>query len=71
MGWTAIGLGLGLAAGMAAAQLLRNFIYGVASADPITFIGTAVLLASTAYAAGWFPARRATRIDPLTALREE
>jgi len=69
--WTAVGLGLGLVAGFAAAQLLANLVFGIAPNDPIVFGGIAALLASTAYVAGWLPARRATRIDPVSALREE
>jgi predicted permease len=71
MGWTAIGLGLGLFVSFGASQLLTGLIYGITPTDPITFVGITVLLASTAFAAGWFPARRATRIDPLSALRDE
>jgi putative ABC transport system permease protein len=69
--WTAAGLVLGLAAGLAVTTLLRDFLYGVPPADPVSFGGVALLLFVTAYAACWLPARRASRIDPLIALREE
>jgi ABC-type antimicrobial peptide transport system permease subunit len=69
--WTAIGLAFGLGAALAVSILLRSVIYGVAVGDAFSFGGIAVLLFATAYAAAWIPARRASRIDPLHALREE
>ena len=68
-------LAVGLAAGLAAAVLLTRFLgallYGVAPLDPATFAGVAGSLVGVGLAASWLPARRASRIDPLTALREE
>ena len=66
---------LGLAAGIPAALLSTHFLsamlFAVAPADPITFIGVALLLTMVALAAGISPARRAMRVDPIKALRSE
>jgi predicted permease len=71
MRWTGIGLAVGLAASLAVAKLIAGFLYGVGPADPAAFVGIAFLLIGTAYVACYIPARRASRIDPLAALREE
>ncbi|HET7619967.1 MAG TPA: ABC transporter permease [Vicinamibacterales bacterium] len=68
---TAIGLVIGLAFGAAAAQLLRSLLFGISAVDPLTFGGAAVLFVVVALAASYIPARRATRLDPVTALRSE
>jgi predicted permease len=71
----AVRLAGGLAAGALAAwglsRLLRGLLYGVAPYDPATFAAMAALLAATAVAATWLPARRAARLDPVEALRVE
>ena len=67
----AIGLAAGLAGAWAATRGLRTLLYGVTPADPATAAGVALLLLGVALAACWLPARRATRVDPLVALREE
>jgi predicted lysophospholipase L1 biosynthesis ABC-type transport system permease subunit len=65
------GLALGLGAAYAVAPLFRNLLFGVAPGDPATFAGVAVFLGVVATAASYFPARRATRIDPVVSLRAE
>jgi ABC-type antimicrobial peptide transport system permease subunit len=71
MRWTAIGLAVGLAASFAVATLIAGFLFGVAPADPMAFATIVLLLGGTAYLACLLPARRASRIDPLVALRDE
>jgi putative ABC transport system permease protein len=66
-----LGLGLGLALAFAAARLFAGFLYGVGAADPVTFVGVPALLGAIALAAGYLPARRATKVDPMVALRHE
>jgi predicted permease len=71
MRWTGIGLAVGLAASFAVAKVIAGFLFGVGPADPAAFLGITLLLFGTAYVACYIPARRASRIDPLAALREE
>jgi len=67
--------GLGIAIGMLIAlgvtRLMASFLYGVQSADPFTFAAVCLLLLATALLACYLPARRATRVDPMVALRHE
>jgi FtsX-like permease family len=65
------GLALGLASAAASTQLMSEWLFGVTPLDPVTFAGVALLLAASALAAAWLPARRAARVDPLEALREQ
>jgi predicted permease len=68
---TALGIGIGLAGATAATSLLQSMLFAVKSTDPVTYAGVAVLLALVALVASYIPARRAMRVDPLSALREE
>ena len=67
----AIGLAIGLPAGLAASYLLASLFYGVGLGDPVTYVGVSLALLSVSVAACWIPARRATRVDPIVALRYE
>jgi len=66
-----IGLGLGVIGALAATRLATSMLYGVAPRDPLTFVGVVTLLVLIAVGAAWLPARRATRVDPMIALRAE
>jgi putative ABC transport system permease protein len=68
---TALGTGLGLAGAAAMTRALRGLLFGLTPLDSATFIGVAALFAIVATLAALLPASRATRVDPLVALRNE
>ena len=68
---TGIGLVLGVAGAVALTRLLKTLLFGVSATDPAILAGMSVLLAAVGLLACYAPARRATAVDPLTALREE
>ncbi len=65
------GMALGLASSLGGTRLMRSMLFEVAPGDPLTYAGVAVLLGAMVLAAIYIPARRATRLDPLAALRQE
>jgi putative ABC transport system permease protein len=68
---TLLGVGIGLAAALALSRVLHTLLFEVKATDPLTFSAIPLLLAAVALLACWFPARRATQINPMEALRYE
>jgi ABC-type antimicrobial peptide transport system permease subunit len=66
-----IGVIAGLAAAFGLARLITAFLFGVTARDPSVFVGVPLLLATVAFVAVWLPARRASEVDPIIALRYE
>jgi putative ABC transport system permease protein len=66
-----LGVALGVSVALVLTQLMKGLLFGVWAADPMTYAGIAVLLVAVALLACYFPARRATKVDPLVAIRHE
>src|SRR5882724_1684817 len=71
MAIVAISLAIGVAGAFAATRLLNSLLFGIGASDPGTFAGIVLLVSAVAFIAAWVPARRATRVDPIIALRAE
>jgi ABC-type antimicrobial peptide transport system permease subunit len=68
---TVLGVSIGLLGAYALSRFVSSLLYGVSEKDPVVFVVAPIALAAVAAAAAWIPALRATRVDPITALREE
>jgi ABC-type lipoprotein release transport system permease subunit len=62
---------LSLGLGLALARLASSLLFGLSTADPVTFVGAPALRPAVALGAAWLPARRASRVDPVACLRSE
>jgi len=70
--WTTIvGMAIGIGGSLVLTRTMQSLLFGVSTMDPLTLVGVAALLAAVSFLACWIPARRATKIDPLIALRYE
>jgi putative ABC transport system permease protein len=68
---TGLGIGIGLVGAFGLTRLMKTLLFGIGAADPLTYVAIAGLLATIALLACWLPARRATKVDPMIALRYE
>ena len=66
-----IGLGIGLVLAVPTMGIVRSMLFGIEALDPVTFVGVILLLATVAFVAAWIPAMRASRVDPIRALKAD
>jgi ABC-type antimicrobial peptide transport system permease subunit len=71
LGVTMLGVAIGLAGALAMSRVMAGYVYGISSTDPLTFVAASLVLIMAAFLASYFPAHRATRVDPTAALRYE
>jgi len=71
IGLVSVGAAIGLVGALAATRVLRTFLFDLTSSDPVTYVAIVVVLGGAAIVASWLPARRASRVDPVVALRAE
>jgi putative ABC transport system permease protein len=71
VGLALMGIAAGIVAALVATRMVQDLLYGVSASDPLTYLAVAAMLTTTALLAGGIPAWRASRIDPVRALREE
>jgi ABC-type antimicrobial peptide transport system permease subunit len=71
MGMAGAGIALGAATAFAVTRVMKELLFGVSATDPVTFLAVALLLATVTLLASYIPARRATKVDPIVALRCE
>jgi ABC-type antimicrobial peptide transport system permease subunit len=67
----ALGLAIGIPAALALTRFVRSILYGIQPTDPASFVVAAILITAVGAVAAWIPARRASRVDPIQALRNE
>jgi putative ABC transport system permease protein len=66
-----LGLAIGFVASLALSRVMQSLLFEVSPTDVITFVSAPLILAAIAWFASWLPARRATRVDPITVLKAE
>jgi ABC-type antimicrobial peptide transport system permease subunit len=71
MSMAGLGIALGAVTAFAATRVMKDLLFGVSATDPVTFGSVALLLAGVTLLASYIPARRATKVDPIVALRCE
>ncbi|HLV96243.1 MAG TPA: FtsX-like permease family protein, partial [Candidatus Acidoferrales bacterium] len=68
---TLVGVAIGVIVALALSRVMADYVYGITATDPLSFASAAVVLVAVALLAGYIPAHRATRVDPIVALRHE